>query len=47
MEKLTVVAILQGLHPMITKCQLNGWSYVRKEDGWYEVLGELELFYCG
>ena len=43
MSKEEIVAILQGLHPKITKCKLNMVEYIRWADGWYES----DEFVCG
>jgi len=37
MEKQYIVDILQGLHSMITKCQLNDTEYIRLSSGWCTV----------
>lgn len=36
MTRQDIVAILQGLHPMITTCKLNELEYTRLSDGWYQ-----------
>ncbi len=32
-----ITYILQGLHPMITKCRLNDTEYIRLSSGWCTV----------